>query len=121
MRYPIAILALCALCGFLSGCGCSKESKPVEGLPPRMQDPAYTNRLVSLHDRRSAIAAKAADIRARIEKLGDAAKGSAEYADLTNRLAQCEAETANIKKEAMSTIRARILKEKSAKKGDLTK
>ena len=44
-----------------------------------------------------------------------------QYADLTNRLAQCEAETANIKKEAISTIRARILKEKSAKKGDLTK
>lgn len=121
MRYPISILALCALCGFLSGCGCSKESQPVDDLPPRMQDPAYTNRLVSLHDSRRALAAKAAGIRAKIAKLGEEAKGSAEYADLTNQLAQCEAETANVKKEAISTIRARILKEKSAKKGDLTK
>ena len=121
MRYPIAILALCALCGFLSGCGCSKESKPVDSLPPRMQDPAYTNRLVSLHDKRVAIVSKAARIRAEIAKLGEDAKGSAEYADLTNQLARCEAENTSVKKETISTIRARILKEKSAKKGDLTK
>lgn len=125
MRHQtIPILALCALCGFLSGCGCSKESKPSDGdgLPPRMRDAAYTNKLVSLHGSRSAIAARAANIRARIAKLGDDARGSAEYADLTNQLAQCEAETAKVKREAISTIRARILKEKAdAKKGDLKK
>jgi len=124
MRHQaIPILALCALCGFLSGCGCSKEEpQPSGGVPPRMQDAAYTNRLVSLHCSRSAIAARAANIRARIAKLGDDARGSAEYADLTNQLARCEAETAKVKREAISTIRARILKEKAdAKKGDLKK
>lgn len=119
MRLSIYLLALSALCGFLSGCGCSKEPESVKELPPRMQDAAYTNKLVSLANNRNAIASKAARIRNRIAKLGEDAKGSAEYVDLTNQLAQCEAENVSVRKEALTTIRARILKEKSAKKGNL--
>ncbi len=121
MGRAIHTFALCALCAFLSGCGCSRDRQDDGAEPSRMHDPAYTNALASIASRRAAVAAKAADIRARIAKLGDGARGGAEYADLTNRLARCEAEAASARKDAISTVRARILKEKSAVKGGLRK
>ena len=124
MSCRIAIVAaLGALCSIFSGCGCSKEEpKATPGAPARMQDVAYTNQLVSLHAGRKAAAAKMAAIRAKIAKLGPDAEKRPEYADLTNQLAQCEAESRRIRKDAITTVRTRVLKEaESAKKGNLKK
>lgn len=124
MAYRIAIIALGALCSIFSGCGCSKEKPKGAGevATSRLQDAAYTNRLVQLRAEQAAAAAKAAEVRARIAKLGTEAEKSAAYIDLTNQLARCEAETQRIRKETLTTIRARVLKEaESAKKGNLKK
>jgi hypothetical protein len=123
MLFRIAIVALSALCCFVSGCGgCSKEPKPVvdDGVPPRMKDPAYTNQLVQLQGRQKKIAAQMAALQSKIERLGAEAKTKPEYADLTNRLAQCEAELERVRKETLLTVRTRLLKD-SAKKDNLKK
>ena len=126
MAFRIAIVALCALgCLSFSGCGCSKE-KPqetaVKDVPSRMQDVAYTNQLVQLHEGRKAVAANAAAIRAQIGKLGPSPEGKPEYMDLTNRLAQCEAEMERIRKETLLAVRARISKDIPPRKnGNLKK
>lgn len=126
MAFRIAIVALCALgCISFSGCGCSKE-KPqetaVKGVPSRMQDAAYTNQLVQLHEGRKAVAVKVAAIRAKLAKLGPDAEKSPEYADLTNQLAQCEVESRRLRQEAVTTVRARVLQEAGpAQKGNLKK
>ena len=126
MLFRIAIIALGALCCLVSGCGgCSKEQKPPvvdDGVPPRMKDPAYTNQLVQLQRRQKTVAAQMAALQLKIEGRGAEAKTKPEYADLTNRLAQCEAESKRIRREAAKTVRARVLQEaESAKKGNLKK
>lgn len=123
MALRLAILTLGALCCLFSGCGCSKERPAAtekDGIPPRMKDAAYTNRLVQLHDAQRQIAAQAAAIRAEIEKLGPEAEKKPEYAALTNRLADCTAAFVKARQEALGTVRARILKE-SGQKGNLKK
>ena len=124
MMCRIAIIALGALCCLLSGCGCSKDkgTEVPSNVPSRMEDAAYTNQLATLHDSRKAVAMKAEAIRAKIAKLGKDARNSPEYAELTNQLANCEAESARIRRDTLTTIRARILKEGGAvKKGSLKK
>ena len=123
MLFRIAIVALSALCCLVSGCGgCSKEQKPGGdvGVPPRMKDPAYTNQLVQLQRRQKTVAAQVAALQSKIEGLGAEAKTKPEYADLTNRLAQCEAELERVRKETLLTVRTRLLKD-SAKKDNLKK
>ena len=119
MLFRISIVALSALCCLVSGCGgCSKEPKPPvvdDGVPPRMKDPAYTNQLVQLQGRQKKVAAQMAALRLKIEGLGAEAKGKPEYADLTNRLAQCEAELERVRKETLLTVRTRLLKDASKK------
>ena len=123
MAYRVAIAAFCALsCLCFSGCGCSKEKPEKAGVSSRMEDAAYTNQLVTLYDGKKAVAAKVAAIRAKLAKLGPEAEKSPEYADLTNQLAQCEAESLRLRKEALTTVRARVLKEAGAEtKGNLKK
>jgi len=124
MLFRISIVALSALCCLITGCGgCSKEPKPPvvdDGIPPRMKDPAYTNQLVQLQGRQKKVAARMAALRSKIEGLGAEAKGKPEYADLTNRLAQCEAELEQVRKETLLTVRTRLQAD-SATKGDLKK
>ena len=123
MLFRIAIVALSALCCLVSGCGgCSKEPKPVvdDGVPPRMKDPAYTNQLVQLQRRQKTVAAQMTALQSKIERLGAEAKARPEYADLTNRLAQCEAELERVRKETLLTVRTRLLKD-SEKKDNLKK
>jgi len=118
MLFRIAIIALGALCCLVSGCGgCSKEPKPVvdDGVPPRMKDAAYTNQLVQLQRRQKTVAAQMAALQSKIERLGAEAKTKPEYADLTNRLAQCEAELERVRKETLLTVRTRLLKDASKK------
>ena len=119
MRMPLAIVALGALCCLFSGCGCSKE-KPVDAVPVRMKDAAYTNQLAQLHAQRASLAAVEAGLREKIEKLGANAEQKPEFADLTNRLAQCRADSERLRREAMMTVRARIQRD-AAGKGDLKK
>lgn len=121
MRSIVAIAVFSAMCSLISGCGCSKEKPQSDGVPERMKDAAYTNALVTLHGEKKAVAGRIAAIKAKIAALGESAGKSAEYVDLTNQLARCEAEAAGIHKEALMTVRARILKEQSAKKGNLSK
>ena len=116
MLIRIAIIALGALCCLFSGCGgCSKEQKlPVgeeEGSPPRMQDPAYTNRLVQLRGLQKTIVSQAASLQAKIQGLGAEAQTKPEYADLTNRLARCGAELERVRKETLLSVRTRLLKD----------
>ena len=116
MLFRIAIVALSALCCLVSGCGgCSKEPTPVvdDGVPPRMKDPAYTNQLVQLQGRQKVVAAQMATLQSKIEGLGAEAKDKPEYTDLTNRLAQCEAELERVRKETLLTVRTRLLKDAS--------
>ena len=124
MLFRIAIIALGALCCLVSGCGgCSKEQKPPvvdDGVPPRMKDPAYTNQLVQLQRRQKTVAAQMAALQLKIEGRGAEAKTKPEYADLTNRLAQCEAELERVRKETLLTVRTRLQKD-SAKKDNLKK
>ena len=121
MRMRLSIIALGALCYLFSGCGCSKE-KPAagDGVPPRMKDAAYTNRLTKLHDAQKSIAAQSVAIHAEIAKLGQGAEKTPEYIALTNRLAQCAAKAAQTRQEILGTVRARILEE-SGQKGNLKK
>ena len=121
MLLRIAIIALGALCCLFAGCdGCSKKPVVDDGVPPRMKDPAYTNQLVQLQRRQKTVAAQMAALQSKIEGLGAEAKTKPEYADLTNRLAQCEAELERVRKETLLAVRARLLKD-SAKKGNLKK
>jgi outer membrane PBP1 activator LpoA protein len=122
MKFYLQLLAVGALCCVLSGCGCSKEQSHTEEekIPPRMRDVVYTNQLSQFHKGRVAVANRAAAIRAKIAELGKEAEKSPEYAVLTNELAKCEAQSKAIRQDAMTTIRARILKD-AAKKGDLKK
>ena len=126
MLLRVAIIALGALCCLFSGCGgCSKEQKPPvadDGIPPRMKDVAYTNQLVQLQEGRRAVAVTVAAIRAKLAKLGPEAEDRPEYADLTNKLAQCEAESKRIRREAATMVRARVLQEAGpVQKGNLKK
>lgn len=120
MTLRIFTIALGALCCLFSGCGCSKGKKAADGIPPRMEDAAYTNQLVQLHDAQRQIAAQAAAIRAEIEKLGPEAEKKPEYVTLTNRLAACTAALAKARQNALGAVRERILKE-SGQKGNLKK
>ncbi len=125
MLLRVAIIALAAMCCLFSGCGgCSKEQKPPavvdEGTPPRMQDPAYTNRLVQLWGRQKAVVSQMAALQAKIQGLGAEAQTKPEYADLTNRLARCGAELERVRKETLLAVRTRLLKD-SAKKDNLKK
>jgi hypothetical protein len=121
MKYGLQIMAVGALCSVLSGCGCSKERvHKEEKVPARMKDVAYTNQLTQIRKGRVAIANRSALIREKIAKLGKDADKSPEYAVLTNELAKCEAQAAQVRNDAMTTIRARILKD-AAKKGNLKK
>lgn len=120
MKFSLQILAVGALCCVLSGCGCSKEQVHTEKVPGRMRDVAYTNRLTQIRKGRVAVANRAASIHAKIAKLGKDAEKSPEYVALTNELAKCEAQAAQMRNDAMTTIRARILKD-AAKKGNLKK
>ena len=119
MMARLSIIALGALCCLFSGCGCSKE-KPADGMPVRMKDAVYTNQLSQLHAQRTSLAAVEAGIRAEIEKLGANAEQKPAYADLTNRLAKCRADSERLRKETMMTVRARIQRDAAAK-GDLKK
>ena len=119
MVYRIAIIAIGALCCLFSGCGCSKE-KPADEMPVRMKDAVYTNQLAQLHAQRTSLAAVEAGIRAEIEKLGANAAQKPGYADLTNRLAKCRADSERLRKETLMTVRARIQRD-AAGKGDLKK
>jgi len=123
MLLRVAIIALGALCCLFAGCdGCSKKPVVDDGVPPRMKDAAYTNQLVQLQEGRRAVAVKVAAIRAKLSKLGPGAEKRPEYADLTNQLAQCEAESKRIRRDAATTVRARVLQEAGpAKKGNLKK
>lgn len=85
-----------------------------------MKDVAYTNQLTQIHKGLVAVANRAAAIREKIVKLGKDAEKSPEYVALTNELAKCEAQAAQMRNDAMTTIRARILKD-AAKKGNLKK
>ena len=119
MLVRIAIVALSVLCCLVSGCGgCSKEQNPSvvdDGVPSRMKDPAYTNQLVQLQGRQKAVAAQMAALQSKIEGLGAEAKVKPEYADLTNRLAQCETELERVRKETLLTVRTRLQKDASKK------
>ena len=117
MAKRLSIIALGALFCLFSGCGCSKEKKAV-AVQPRIQDAAYTNQLVQLQGRQTAVAMQMANLRKEIEKMDEKAKvgGTPEYVDLTNRLAQCKAEAEQIRKETLLTIRTRIMKESDQKR-----
>ena len=119
MRLRISIIALSALCCLLSGCGCSK-TKVDDGVPARMKDAAYTNQLTQLHGQRTALAKIEAGIMADIAKLGSDAAKKPEYADLTNRLEKCRADSERIRKETLAIVRARVMKDSDAK-GNLKK
>ena len=121
MIRTISIIALLALASLLSGCGCSREKKPVDAMKERMRDSAYTNMLAqALSDQRK-IASEAAKIRTSIEKLGKNAVGSPEYVDLTNRLAKCVKEAEMTRMAARMAVRERLMKDSKAKKGNLKK
>ena len=120
MKVRVSIIALGALCCLFSGCGCSKEKKADSGVPSRMEDAVYTNQLVQLRGRQTAVSAKAAILRARIESLGAGAAETPEYADLTNQLELCTKEAERLRKTTLNVIRTRIMKE-SAQKDNLKK
>lgn len=121
MIRTISIIALIALSVLLSGCGCSREKKPVDATKERMQDTAYTNMLAQAISDQKRIACEAAKIKAAIEKLGKDAVGSAEYIDLTNRLAKCGKDAEMARMAARMTVRDRLMKDSKAKKGNLKK
>ena len=122
MLLRVILIALGALCCLFAGCdGCSKKPAVVDdGIPPRMKDAAYTNQLVQLQRRQKTFAAQIAALQSKIEGLGEEAKKKPEYAVLTNRLAQCEAELERVRKVTLLTVRARLLKD-SEKKDNLKK
>ena len=117
----IAMIALGAVCCIFSGCGCSKEKGEETAVPSRMEDAAYTNRLVEIQKSRNAVAAKAAALRVKIKDLGPDAVGTPEFVDLTNQLAKCVGDSEKMRKTALNVIRSRVVKEADVKKGDLKK
>ena len=120
MKMYLPMLALCAAGLLVSGCGCSKEKTAADGVPARMNDAAYTNRLVEIRHGQLSAAGRIALIRKEIAKLGKDAEKNPRYVNLTNELAKCTAEHEKLRKDAMATVRARILKE-SAEKRNLKK
>ena len=118
MMSRISIIALAVLATLLSGCGCSKEKKPVEGQKNRMEDAAYTNTLVKLHKDQASATKKISVIKQKIEKLGKDAATSPEYISLTNDLAKAKAESEMIRKTTQMAVRNRLM-EDAAKKGNL--
>ena len=121
MTSRISIIALAALVSLLSGCGCSREKKSVDGMKERMQDVSYTNMLAQARKAQAQVASQMAGINAAIERLGDNAENSPEYTDLTNRLARCKAESEMLSKAVRMAVRDRLLKDSAAKKGNLKK
>lgn len=121
MMRSVSIIALLALVSLLSGCGCSREKKPVDGIKERMSDAAYTNTLAKLRSAQVSVAAKIAAVTAKIEKLGKDASSSPEYAALTNDLAKCKAELEMMRRSAQMAVRNRIMRDVDFKKGDLKK
>ena len=119
MIRTISIIALLALTVLLSGCGCSREKKPVDAMKERMQDAAYTNMLAQALSDLKKVASETAKIKASIEKLGKDAVGTAEYVDLTNRLEKCEKEAEMTRMAARMAVRDRLMKDSKAKKGNL--
>ena len=120
MKLSLSILALCAASLLISGCGCSKEKTAADGVAERMKDVAYTNQLTQIHKGQVAVAKRAAAIRAKIAKMGNNPEKNPQYSAMTNELAKCEAQSAQIRREARAAVRARILKD-AAKKGNLKK
>jgi hypothetical protein len=120
MIRAISIIALAALASLLSGCGCSREKKPVDGLKERMSDVAYTNTLAKMREGQASAASRIAAITAKIENQGKDAESSPEYVALTNELAQCKAESEMIRKATRMAVRNRLMKDAS-KKGNLKK
>lgn len=120
MRLYLSMLALCAASLLVSGCGCSKEKTAADGVPARMKDAAYTNQLMQIHKGHIAVANRAAALRAKIAKMGKDANKHPQYSALTNELAKCEAQAAQMRREAREAVRARILMD-AAKKGNLKK
>ena len=121
MIRTISIIALLALTVLLSGCGCSREKKPVDAMKARMQDAAYTNMLVQALSDQKKVASETAKIKSSIAKLGKDAVGTQEYIDLTNRLARCEKEAEMTRMAARMAVRDRLMKDSKAKKGNLKK
>ena len=119
MMRTISITALVALSVLLSGCGCSREKKTVDAMKERMQDAVYTNMLAQALSDQKKVASETAKIKASIEKLGKEAVGTAEYIDLTNRLAKCEKEAEMTRMAARMAVRERLMKDSKAKKGNL--
>jgi hypothetical protein len=119
MIRTISIIALLALSALLSGCGCSREKKPVDAMKERMKDAAYTNMLAQALSDQKKIASETAKLKASIEKLGKDAAGTQEYIDLTNRLAKCEKEAEMTRTAARMAVRERLMKDSKAKKGNL--
>jgi hypothetical protein len=120
MKISLSVFALCAACLLISGCGCSKEKTAVDGVSERMKDPVYTNRLVQIRKGQLSAAGRVAQVRNEIAKLGKNPESNPKYVALTNELAKCMAEFEHHRKEAMTTARARILKD-ATKKGNLKK
>jgi hypothetical protein len=120
MKLSLSILALCAASLLISGCGCSKERTAADGVAERMKDVAYTNQLAQIHKGHIAVANRAAALRAKIAKMGKEAVKDPQYSAITNELAKCEAQAAEMRRAARETVRARILKD-AAKKGNLKK
>ena len=120
MMRTISMIALAALASLLSGCGCSREKKPVDGVAARMKDAAYINRLAQIHADKVTVASRTAEIKAAIKRLGKDAVRSPEYVDLTNRLAGCKAEAEMLNKAARMMVLDR-LRSDSKSKGNLKK
>jgi hypothetical protein len=121
MRMNLPIIALAALAALLSGCGCSKEKKSVEGIGDRMADVAYTNALANLRHKQTASAAKISGIMTEIEKLGKNASLSPKYASLTNDLAKCRAELEAARRATQMAVRSRLMQKNASAKGNLKK
>ncbi len=118
MKLYLSMLVLCAVSLLVSGCGCSKEKTAADGVSARMKDVAYTNQLAQIHKGHIAVANRAAALRAKIAKMGKEAVKDPQYSAITNELAKCEAQAAEMRRAAREAVRARILKD-AAKKGNL--
>ena len=118
MKLYLPMFALCAAGLLVSGCGGLEEEAAADGVPPRMKDVVYTNQLSNFRNNRSALAAREASIRSKLSRLGTDAKSKPEYVALTNELAKCKAENAQLRKNVVTVMRTRLLKD-AAKKGNL--
>ena len=108
MRFCIPMLAFCAAGLLVSGCGCSKEKTAADGVPARMKDTAYTNRLVQIRYGQLSAAGRVAHVRNEIVRLGKDAEKNPKYTALTNELAKCMAEHEKLRRDAAATVRARV-------------